>query len=121
MYPKNFPNGNMCTVSSLNDICVFFFESVENGVRKGLNPGLRPSFFYTLYSTALILGSVGSLQDLRTENRWFDPRNSQCSFRGLMIVIAAGFIPLSPLFIVSTMVMWESRRRLGRNIVHRTG
>ena len=32
----------------------------------------------------------------------------QCSFRGLMIVIMTGFIPLSPLSVVLTMVMWES-------------
>ena len=39
---------------------------------------------------------------------WFDPRLGQYSFRGLMIVIATGFIPLSPLSVVSKMVMWES-------------
>ena len=42
--------------------------------------------------------------------QWFDPRLGQCSFRGLMIVIATWFIPLSPLSVVSTMVMWESRQ-----------
>ena len=41
--------------------------------------------------------SVGSDADLRTGGRWFDPRLSQYSFRGLMIVIATGLI-LSPLF-----------------------
>ena len=34
-----------------------------------------------------------------------------------MIVIATGFIPLSPLSIVSTMVMSESSQWLGKNIV----
>ena len=51
--------------------------------------------------------SFGSVEDLRTGGRWFDSLLGQYSFRGLMIVIAAGFIPLSPLSVVSTMVMWE--------------
>ena len=33
-----------------------------------------------------------------------------------MIVIATGFIPLRQLSIISTMVMWESNQRLGKNI-----
>ena len=45
----------------------------------------------------------------------------QCSFRRLLIVIATGFIPLSPLSIISTMVMWESSQWLGKNIVPSTG
>ena len=49
--------------------------------------------------------SVGSVADLRTGGRWFNPRLGQYFFRGLMIVIATGFILLSPLSIVSTMVM----------------
>ena len=52
--------------------------------------------------------SVGSVADLRTGGRWFDPRLGQYSLRGLMIVIATGFIPFSPLSVVSTMVMWEN-------------
>ena len=51
--------------------------------------------------------SVVSVADLRTEGRWFDPWLGQYSFRGLMIVIATGFIPLSPLSVVSTM--WEKQ------------
>ena len=39
--------------------------------------------------------SVGGVADLRTVGRWFDPRLSQYSFQGLMIVIATGFIPLA--------------------------
>ena len=31
------------------------------------------------------------------------------------------FIPLSPLSVVSTMVMWESSQWLGKNIVQSTG
>ena len=49
--------------------------------------------------------SVGSIADLRTGGRRFNPKLGQYSFRGLMIVIAKGFIPLSPLSIVSTTVM----------------
>ena len=65
--------------------------------------------------------SVGSVEDLRTGGRWYDPRLGQYSFRGLIIVIATGFIPLSPLSVVSTMVMWESSQWLGRNIVRSAG
>ena len=65
--------------------------------------------------------SVGSIADLRTGGCWFDPRLGQYSFRGLMIVIATGFIPLSPLSVVLTMVMWESSQWLGKNIVQSTG
>ena len=61
--------------------------------------------------------SVGRVAHLRTGGGWFDPRLGQNSFRGLVIVIATGFIPLSPLSDVSTMVMWESRRWLGKNIM----
>ena len=49
--------------------------------------------------------SVGSIAELRTVGRWFDPRLGLNSFRGLMTVIATGFIPLSILSVVSTMVM----------------
>ena len=41
--------------------------------------------------------SVDSVQDLRRGGCWFDPLLSQCSFRGLMIVVATRFIPFSPL------------------------
>ena len=49
--------------------------------------------------------SVGSVADMRTGGHWFDPRLGHYSFRGLMIVIATGFIPSSLLSVVSTMVM----------------
>ena len=65
--------------------------------------------------------SVVSVADLRTGGRWFDPRLIHYSSRGLMIVFATGFIPLSPLSIVSTMVMWESSQWFGKNIVLSTG
>ena len=47
--------------------------------------------------------SVGSIADFRTGGHWFDPQLCQYPFQGLMMVIAAGFIPISPLSIVSTM------------------
>ena len=47
---------------------------------------------------------VGSVADLRIGGCWFDHRIGQYPFRGLMIVIATGFIPISPLSVVSTMV-----------------
>ena len=39
------------------------------------------------------------------------------SFRGLMTVISTGFFPLSPQFVVSTMVMWENTEWHGKSIV----
>ena len=63
--------------------------------------------------------SVGSLQDLRAGGPRLDPRLGQYSFRRLMIVIATGFIPLSPLSIVSVIVMWEISQWLGKNIVRK--
>ena len=62
-----------------------------------------------------------AMRTRETEGRWFDPRLGQYSFRGLMIVIATGFISLSPLFNVSTMVMLENSQWLGKNIVRSTG
>ena len=37
------------------------------------------------------------------------------------MVIATGFIPLSPLSLVSTMVTWKSNQWLGKNIVQSNG
>ena len=73
------------------------------------------TFFSKLHS------SVGSVADLRTGGRKFDYWFDQYSFRGLMIVVATGSIPLSPLSVVSTMVLWESSQCLGKNIVRNTG
>ena len=47
--------------------------------------------------------SDSSVADLRTGGRWFDHLFGRYSFRGLMIVIATGFIPLSPLSIISRL------------------
>ena len=61
--------------------------------------------------------SVGYVQDLRTGVADSIP----CSFKEKIIVIATGFIPLLPLFIVFTMIKWESSQWLGKNIVRSTG
>ena len=63
---------------------------------------------------------VGGVQDFRKESLWFDPQLGQYSFRRFMIVIATGFIPLTPLSIVSSMAMLESSQWLGKNIVRST-
>ena len=65
--------------------------------------------------------SVCNVADLRTGGRWFDPRLGQNSFWGLTIVISTGFIPLSPVCVVSTMVLWKSSQWHGKNIVRSTG
>ena len=65
--------------------------------------------------------SVGSILDLRTGGRWFDPRLGQYSFEGLMIVIVTGFDLFLLLSIVLTMVVWESSQWLGKNIMLNTG
>ena len=75
----------------------------------------------TLYRLSPMAQLVGSVADMRTGERWFDPRLSQYSFQGLMIVIVTGFISLLLLSVVSTMVMWESSQWLGKNIVWSTG
>ena len=62
--------------------------------------------------------SVSSVVDLRTGGRWFGP---QTIFFPRIDDSATGFIPLSPLSIVSTMVMWESSQWLGKNILRSTG
>ena len=49
------------------------------------------------------------------------PGLGQYSSRGLTIVIATGFILLSPLSIVLTILMWESSQWLGKNNVRSTG
>ena len=60
----------------------------------------RMRLFFLVFMFTKPYSPVGSVQDLSTGGRWFDPRLGQYSFRGLMIVIATGFIPISPLSIV---------------------
>ena len=67
-------------------------------------------------------GSVRSVDDLKTAGRWFEGSGSANIFsEAFMTVLATGFIPLSTLFLVSTMVRWESSQWLGKNIVRSTG
>ena len=54
-------------------------------------------------------------------SRKFDSRLCQYSFPGLIIDTATGFIPISPLSIIFTMVMRESSQWLGKNIQPSTG
>ena len=63
---------------------------------------------------AKLHSSVGSIVDLRTGGRWLDPQLGQYSLRGLMIVIATGFIPLSPRSIVLKMVHGKAASGLER-------
>ena len=93
---------------------ISLFDRVENTLRKGEKNAVYqhvfvfPVFFLLQGRLAEPHSSFSSVTDLRTGGRWFDPWLGQYSFRGLMIVIATGFIPLSPLSVVSTMVKWES-------------
>ena len=75
----------------------------------------------SIQTTPSPCGSVGSVQNMRIGGHWFNPRLGQYSFQRLMIVTATGFISLSPLPIVSTMVIWESSQWLWKNIVQSTG
>ena len=70
----------------------------------------RSSCIYVQSDLAEQHRSVGGMRDLRTGVSWFDPRLGQYSLRGLMIVIAPGYIPLSLLYVASTMVIWESSK-----------
>ena len=95
---------------------IFFTLSIPTSKKKGSYHHL---FFHL--RVAEPHSSVGSVADLRTRGRWFDPRLSQYPFRGLLIVIATTCILLSPLSVVPIMVMWESSHWLGKNIVRSTG
>ena len=97
-------------------------KPLKNTVEKEENAGTCYQDFFVLgqgqilpFQLSLIYNchsSVGSVADLRRGGCWFDPWLSQYSFQGLMIVIVTGFIPLSPLSVVSTMVMLESSQGL---------
>ena len=77
---------------NLSEKLKFVLGRVENIVGKGENVG---NFFSVI----------------------FDPRLGQYSFWKLMIVIATGFIPLTPIAAISTMVKWESSQWLGKQPV----
>ena len=85
------------------------FSLFTQYVQKASIPGSLPC-----YQMAEPHTSVGSVVDLRTGGRWFDPQLSKYSFRGLTLVIATGFIPLSPLSVVLTMLCGKAARGLER-------
>ena len=66
--------------------------------------------------------SVAQLWHRRLENRRSLVRTSGSAIilQGLMIVIATGFIPLSPMSNFSTIVIWESSQWPGKNVLWRT-
>ena len=76
---------------------------------------------YTNINSPCCVCSEIPFDHVRTGGRWSVPLLGQYSFRGLMIVIATGFIPLLPRSIISTMVIWESNKWLGKNTVLSTG
>ena len=57
---------------------------------------------------------VSGVADLKTGGRWFDPRLGQYSCQRLMVVIATGLIPPSPLPVVATMVYGQAASGLER-------
>ena len=121
-FAQNTMHGFQNTV--LNSYCHCLRQMPQKSLRQ-ISYEFCPTFSRIILTsgqdeTAEPHSSVGSVADLRT-GRWFDPRLGQYSFRGLMIIIATRFIPLSPLSVVSTMVMWESSQWLGKNIVRSTG
>ena len=65
------------------------------------------SFFHSVFKRRILQTSKN--KDLKTGGRWF---------RGLMIVIATGFIPPSS---ISIVVIWERSQWLGKNIERSTG
>ena len=111
---KDMNNVNCC--SDMTEILLKFY-ALENTIQS-----IKQHFLLIPQcSCADPHSSVSSVADLRTGDRWFDPWLGQYSLRGFMIVIVTGFIPLSPLSVVTTMVMWESSQWLGKNIVQSTG
>ena len=104
-------------MSSANAFKLDWSQNLSFG--KELNPLLHDPVLLLLREKPSPIAQ-SSIVDLRTGGRWFDPRIGQYSFRGFMRVIATGFIPLSLLSVVSTMVMWESGQWFGKNIVRNT-
>ena len=75
-------------------------------VTKCQNFGSCSTLVIYLFLTTEPHSSVGSVHALRRGGRLFNPRLGKNSFRGLMIVVVMGFIPLSPLPLFSRQ--WSS-------------
>ena len=102
---------NSLELSELSAIFDFVYTLASANINQSAPNSVK--ICVTIRSWAEPHSSVGSIADLGT-GRWFNPRLGQYSFRGLMIAIATGFIPLTPLSNVSTMVMWEAASGLER-------
>ena len=99
-----FPRGSI----RLEILC---YRAISLPHEKNVYPFKLRAFWDAKFYSLLV-----SVADLRLGGCWFNPRLGQYSFKDWW-VIAPGFIPLSPLSVVSTMVMWESSQWLGKNIV----
>ena len=84
-----------------------FSKRVENNVGKG-----EIVFSRLLLQTHKNQGLFE--KGLRKEGSWSDPWFGQNSIQGLMLVIAPGFIALSPLSILLITVMWKCSSILER-------
>ena len=97
---------------------------VRANVKKTLDVEYRYSIFHTKHEILCIITWLEKYEE-KGGIACFTKCSYSCivfrTFRGLMIVTVTGFIPLSPLSVVSTMDMWESSQWLGKNIVQSTG
>ena len=80
----------------------------------------QPIYYYTNSTTEPQI-SVGSFTDLRTGGRWFDYRLGQYSFRGLIMVIATGFILSHRCPLFRQWLSGKAASGLKKNIVRSTG
>ena len=116
--------------ANVAQIIISVFDKVENIVGKGENASyqhflLFPRYFQTAsYSGCKKSGLCDRELSQAFRKRSFSGLYSVLSrslvrspARPILIVIATGFIPLSSLSVVSTMVMWESSQWLGKNIM----
>ena len=104
LYPRMERSGARCFTGVWLSVFLSFHLSVQNLTKK-LNISLLLQNYpkivlwqgHGVSQTHLVFvakphSSVGSIADLRTRGRWFDPRLGQYSFWGLMITLATGFI-----------------------------
>ena len=75
-----------------------------NAIRGSTTPSKRSCNYGSVIFQGPITQAVAYRTREQTGGRWFDAWLGQYSCLGLMIVIVTGFIPLSLLSIVSTMV-----------------